>query len=1015
MASKKQIPKNSEQHENPKILSTINDIWTPYTIQLLKNNKNYVELLKKSLIDIVDNLNTDRLNNYYDCIKLGIVLYKFGFFGLDLWDKFTDRFNKYDSKKLMFVFEDFDLNNDDYYGCLLIWLRNDSFHYFTDFLLIYEELFRYAYECNIFDIYVSFFDVGCDEDEYEKNIYIIKNNELICEMELKFIIKGGNNGIIQNNNKKIKNKDDDIYPKSNNNNTIYVLKLENGKYYVGRSIIPKHRILNHFGENGCEWTKLHKPVSVMLCVKGEKVDEEKYTFLTMQQYGIDNVRGGAFCTILMSKAEKSFIEKILLSIDDKCYKCGIYGHFAKDCGKQNKASLDLENDNIPYIATKTNTKHVILKRPIKKINIDEVSFIKNNKQQIIVQNLIKPLTHEKIWTPYTKQLLKNNENYVESLKKSLIDIIDNLNTDRNNDYNKWIQLGMVLFKFGEFGIDLWDKFSKYYEDHNPNELKNKLKMFNMDNNLNYESLLSWLKIDSMKYYNEFLQIYGEFINYIYKNNNKSNSEDELTITDDETEIDDKQLENTQKKIIKDDKVDIFSVLEYTQADAAKFYIEHRKNIIKISQGNIYTWNENLKLWLITQKCAIINDLVNFWNDEIKKSIQNIENKISLCKNKETLKKLKKTYTYYVKSAKKYANSAYCENIYNISKHDLTDDTFYSILDDIKHVINFKNGLYDLKTGNFRERNQNDYFTKALSYDYNPVLNNDIITEIQTILLQIANDDDKLLQFNLDWLGYCITGETCERMALFVIGHSAENGKTTMAKIFSKSLDIYSAEICRRTFEEGYQNAHKQLNLIGKPIRFIMIEELGINKLNVELFKKVVDGNELRIEQLYGTTINMQLHTKFYITSNKDPRFHNDNGIARRGLAINLKNKFVKKEQYEKDKNTKGVYLRNEKLDVLFDNVEYKLAFVQLLLPYAQKYYSGGLTIPNFVTENFKEICEENDKMKIFIDEYYEITKNVEHMVNKDQFLKKYNDHYSVNATFVTIISDVKRFFTYDKD
>jgi P4 family phage/plasmid primase-like protien len=113
--------------------------------------------------------------------------------------------------------------------------------------------------------------------------------------------------------------------------TIYIIELENNKFYVGRSNIPKQRILSHFKENGSEWTKLHKPIKVLSEINGDNIDEEKYTLLTMKQYGIDNVRGGAFCKLNLTPPEIAVIQQILLSIDDKCYKCGISGHFVKDC------------------------------------------------------------------------------------------------------------------------------------------------------------------------------------------------------------------------------------------------------------------------------------------------------------------------------------------------------------------------------------------------------------------------------------------------------------------------------------------------------------------------------------------------------------------------------------------------------------------------------------------------------------------------------------------------------------
>ena len=37
--------------------------------------------------------------------------------------------------------------------------------------------------------------------------------------------------------------------------TIYVLKLQGNKYYVGKTINPTYRLDDHFSEGGSAWTK----------------------------------------------------------------------------------------------------------------------------------------------------------------------------------------------------------------------------------------------------------------------------------------------------------------------------------------------------------------------------------------------------------------------------------------------------------------------------------------------------------------------------------------------------------------------------------------------------------------------------------------------------------------------------------------------------------------------------------------------------------------------------------------
>jgi len=43
---------------------------------------------------------------------------------------------------------------------------------------------------------------------------------------------------------------------------IYVLKLENNKWYIGKTDSPKFRLDQHFALKGSVWTNLHKPLEI---------------------------------------------------------------------------------------------------------------------------------------------------------------------------------------------------------------------------------------------------------------------------------------------------------------------------------------------------------------------------------------------------------------------------------------------------------------------------------------------------------------------------------------------------------------------------------------------------------------------------------------------------------------------------------------------------------------------------------------------------------------------------------
>ena len=131
---------------------------------------------------------------------------------------------------------------------------------------------------------------------------------------------------------------------------IYILRLKNDKYYVGKTENPKFRIDTHFKDGGCYWTKKYKPLQIIgLFPDCDDFDEDKYTLKYMSKYGMDNVRGGSFCRCELTNENKNTIDKMISSSNDCCHCCGEKGHFIRNCAKnkyskQNKHFLQLSKD-----------------------------------------------------------------------------------------------------------------------------------------------------------------------------------------------------------------------------------------------------------------------------------------------------------------------------------------------------------------------------------------------------------------------------------------------------------------------------------------------------------------------------------------------------------------------------------------------------------------------------------------------------------------------------------------------
>jgi predicted GIY-YIG superfamily endonuclease len=116
---------------------------------------------------------------------------------------------------------------------------------------------------------------------------------------------------------------------------LYVLQLESGKYYVGKTTDIKRRIEEHHKGKGSEWTKLYKPVKVLETRKiKDEHDENNTTKDLMKKYGVDNVRGGSYSQVNLPTAYTKTIESEIRGNTNVCFKCGGKGHYAKDCDEE---------------------------------------------------------------------------------------------------------------------------------------------------------------------------------------------------------------------------------------------------------------------------------------------------------------------------------------------------------------------------------------------------------------------------------------------------------------------------------------------------------------------------------------------------------------------------------------------------------------------------------------------------------------------------------------------------------
>lgn len=126
---------------------------------------------------------------------------------------------------------------------------------------------------------------------------------------------------------------------------IYILRLTDGKYYVGKTNDVQKRYWEHKNGKGAEWTRRYAPVCVQAIIRdASPFDEDRYVKEYMSKFGVESVRGGSYSQMVLNSAQKRAIESELRAAEGSCMRCGRTGHFVAAC----YAHTDVDGKTIVY-------------------------------------------------------------------------------------------------------------------------------------------------------------------------------------------------------------------------------------------------------------------------------------------------------------------------------------------------------------------------------------------------------------------------------------------------------------------------------------------------------------------------------------------------------------------------------------------------------------------------------------------------------------------------------------------
>jgi P4 family phage/plasmid primase-like protien len=294
----------------------------------------------------------------------------------------------------------------------------------------------------------------------------------------------------------------------------------------------------------------------------------------------------------------------------------------------------------------------------------------------------------------------------------------------------------------------------------------------------------------------------------------------------------------------------------------------------------------------------------------------------------------------------------------------------------KDILPVKNGVLELRTGNLRPYELEDYLTYKLDIDYNP----DADTSKQIKFFQDVLHNDKDAQdFTQYFLGYCLTGETSRQQFLVLEGSpDGANAKSHLTLCLQGILGRMFATASRKAFsmKEGENNDSLY---DARFSRVCVVPELNKTaNLDEGLIKTFTGSDPVNVSAKYKNAITFIPQFKVLMPLNDMfPVPAEAGAVWRRILLIQFKVRFLNKDNPEWDDELAEQGWIKEK-DEKFANElkDDKEGWLNWLVEGAKRYYANPcLEAPPSLQQHIFAKQEENNPHLKYVRKDYKITNN----------------------------------------
>jgi putative DNA primase/helicase len=216
-----------------------------------------------------------------------------------------------------------------------------------------------------------------------------------------------------------------------------------------------------------------------------------------------------------------------------------------------------------------------------------------------------------------------------------------------------------------------------------------------------------------------------------------------------------------------------------------------------------------------------------------------------------------------------------------------------------HLLNFRNGTVDLRTGELRPHCKSDYITKIIDYDYQE----DAPSSFWDATLdKIFGGDQELIAYVQTMLGASMIGSQDTRTLFIAYGRTGKNGKSTLFETLAEILGSYSdhAELKTLAGTDTGNLTELTTRMRIRGARLVVSSEVAsTDSMDAAMIKRLTGGDTISARSMFKSTITFRPVCSIWLRTNTLPMVRGaDRAFWERICIIPFEHRFEGEGQLE---------------------------------------------------------------------------------------------------------------------